>query len=70
METQTHIILACCTIHNFIRSIKREKANTLLKTEKQPIDPDVQPIVAYPKGSTSSASKKIDKFRDELAQKI
>jgi hypothetical protein len=70
METQTRIILACCTIHNFVRTIEGEKADTLLETEKQSTVPDVQPVVAYPEGSTGSTSKKMDKFRDELAQKM
>lgn len=70
IDTQTRIILACATLHNYVRSIEGEKADRWLDTEPEPQQPiiDIQPVVNYPVGSTSS--KKMDKFRDELAQRM
>lgn len=69
METQTRIIIACCMIHNYIRLIEGEKADILLDTETQTPIPNIQPAVAYPEEGTTS-SKKMDKFRDEIAEKM
>jgi hypothetical protein len=33
IDTQTCIILACCTLHNYVRSIEGEKADIWLETE-------------------------------------
>jgi hypothetical protein len=68
IDTQTRIILACCTLHNYVRSIEGEKADCWLDTESQDTISDIQPAVAYPEGVTSS--KKMDKFRDQLAEKM
>jgi hypothetical protein len=66
LDTQTRVILACCTLHNYVRSLEGIAADYWLETESQegPAT-DIQPTVSYPKDSTSS--KKMDKFRDELA---
>ena len=69
METQPRIILACCTIHNYVRSIEGEKADMWLDMETRLVIPDIQPAVVYPESSTTS-SRKMDKFRDELAEKM
>jgi len=68
MDTQTRLILACCAIHNFVRQREGESADILLESEDQEPLRDVQPAVRYPEGQVSS--KKMDKFRDEIAQKM
>jgi hypothetical protein len=72
MDTQTRIILACLTLYNYVRSQEGESADIWLNTEVDRVVPDVQPAVQYPPMSTSStvSSKKMDKFRDELAAKM
>jgi hypothetical protein len=72
MDTQTRIILACLTLHNYVRSQEGESADIWLNTEVERVVPNVQPAVQYPPVSTSStaSSKKMDKFRDELAAKM
>jgi hypothetical protein len=69
IQTQTCIILACCTLPNYIRIKEGDTADALLNTESL-LDKanDIQPAVVYPKSSMSS--KKIDKFRDKLAKKM
>ena len=69
IETQTRIILACCTLHNYVRIKEGETADTLLNAES-PLDEtdDIQPAVVYPESTMSS--KKMDRFRDELAEKM
>ena len=67
-ETQTRIIIACCALHNFVRSIEGEAADTLLATESQAPLEDLQPVVAYP--SSMVSSKKMDKFRDDIVKRI
>jgi len=69
ISTQTYIILACCTLHNFVRSIEGRTADQWLDAETHELLVDVQPAVAYPQGSATS-SKKMDKFRDEIAEKM
>ena len=69
MDTQTRIILACCTIHNFVRSIEGPSADTFLATEPRLEVHDIQPAISFPESGATS-SKIIDKFRDELAEKI
>lgn len=68
IETQTRIILACCTLHNFVRSIEGDTADILLETESQKPLQDIQPAVTYPDSQVSS--KRMDKFRDEIAKKM
>jgi hypothetical protein len=68
IDTQTRIILACATLHNYVQSIEGEKADRWLDIEPQQLIIDIEPVVNYPIGSTSS--KKMDKFRDELAQRM
>jgi hypothetical protein len=68
IETQTRIILACCALHNFVRSIEGENADVLLNTEVQELVEDIQPVVKYPTGTVGS--KKMDAFRDEIAKKM
>jgi hypothetical protein len=69
MDTQTRIILACCTIHNFVRSIEGATADQYLATEPTVVISNIQPAVVFPDSSNPS-SKKMDKFRDELAEKM
>ena len=68
IETQTRIILACCALHNFVRSIEGDSADILLEKEPQEPQVDIQPAIKYPEGQVSS--KRMDKFRDELAEKM
>jgi hypothetical protein len=67
MDTQTRIILACCTLHNWVRSKEGKEADNSLNLQSIPVE-DIQPAVAYPQGSISS--KKMDQFRDEIAEKM
>ena len=67
IATQNRIILACCTLHNFVRSIEGESADNWLEMESKDIV-DIQPAVIYPEGTASS--KKMDKFRDNIAEKM
>lgn len=68
IDTQTRIVLACCALHNFVRSIEGDSADILLASESQLPSQDIQLAVAYPSGQVSS--KKMDQFRDELAKKM
>jgi hypothetical protein len=67
IATQNRIILACCTLYNFVRSIEGESADNWLEMESKDIV-DIQPAVIYPEGTASS--KKMDKFRDNIAEKM
>jgi hypothetical protein len=67
IATQNRIILACYTLYNFVRSIEGESADNWLETESKDIV-DIQLAVIYSEGTASS--KKIDKFRDNIAEKI
>jgi DDE superfamily endonuclease len=68
IETQTRIILACCALHNYVRSIEGEQADMWLETESIEAIPSIQPSVLYPQGAISS--KGMDKFRDEIAKNM
>lgn len=68
ISTQTRIILACCTLHNFVRSIEGKTADQWLDTETPELSRDIQPIIVYP--SSGLTSKKMDEFRDQIAKKI
>jgi hypothetical protein len=69
IATQNRIILACCILHNFVRLVKESNADTRLDLEvDKGGDQDIQPAIAYPEGSISS--KKMDKFRDVIAEKM
>jgi hypothetical protein len=67
IDTQTRIILACCTLYNFVRSQEGEKADKHLASQSIILD-DIQPAVEYPQGLVSL--KKMDKFRDEITEKM
>jgi hypothetical protein len=69
--TQTRIVLACCTIHNWVRTIEGVNADILLENESATSRRSreaVQPLVEYPEGVVTN--KKMDKFRDELAERM
>ena len=68
IDTQTRIILACCILHNYVRLVEGDKADRWLDTESRRDDAmkDIQPAVSYPDDATSS--KKMDKFRDDIAE--
>ena len=70
IDTQTRIILACCTLHNYVRSIEGEKADIWLETESttEGRKETVQPAVVMPIGGVSS--KRMDQFRDDIAKKM
>jgi len=69
IETQTRIIIACCIVHNFVRSIEGVVADAWLDTETQRgSSTNIQPVVGFPVGVVSS--KKMDQFRDEIAKKM
>jgi DDE superfamily endonuclease len=68
IATQNRIILACCILHNFVRSVEGSNADTWLDSEvDKGVDQDIQPAIVYPKGSISS---KMDKFRDVITEKM
>jgi hypothetical protein len=67
MDTQTRIILACCTLYNWVRSKEGKEADNSLNLQSIPVE-DIQPAVAYPQRSISL--KKIDQFRDEITEKM
>jgi hypothetical protein len=54
-------------LYNFVRSIEGESTDNWLETESKDIV-DIKPAVMYPEGIASS--KKIDKFRDNIAEKM
>jgi DDE superfamily endonuclease len=69
IATQNRIILVCCILHNFVRSIEGSNADIWLDSEvDKGGDQDIQPAIVYPKGLISS--KKMDKFRDAIAEKM
>ena len=69
IATQNRIILVCCILHNFVQLIKGSNADTWLDSEvDKEGDQDIQPAIVYPKGLISS--KKMDKFRDTIAEKM
>jgi hypothetical protein len=70
MATQSRIILACCTLHNFVRSMEGQSADILLDTEESNSEEpdDNQPTTAI--DPVSQSSKKMDKFRDKIAEKM
>jgi hypothetical protein len=70
MATQSRIILACCTLHNFVRSIEGQSADILLDTEESSSEePDNnQPPTAI--DPVSQSLKKMDKLRDKIAEKM
>src|ERR1700709_947933 len=69
IETQTRIILACATLHNWVRSIEGVNADILLETEgNQERGKEQQVAVEYPKGVVTS--RQMDRFRDEIAEKM
>ncbi len=70
INTQTRIILAYYTLHNFVQSIEGKYTDVWLDTESlgEEQSRDIQPIVDFPKGVISS--KKMGQFRDEIAQKM
>jgi hypothetical protein len=71
IATQNRIILVCCILHNFVRSLEGQSADNWLdiETEGNREKENIQPAVAYPEGSSIS-SKKMDKFRDSIAEKM
>jgi hypothetical protein len=71
IATQNRIILVCCVLHNFVRSLEGQSADNWLDTEvdRNSERESIQPAVAYPEGSSVS-SKKMDKFRDQVAEKM
>jgi hypothetical protein len=71
IETQTRIILACMALHNWVRSKEGPNADILLEPESittRRAREQVQPAVIYPEGTVSS--KKMDAFRDQIAEKM
>lgn len=69
IETQTRIILACCTLHNFVRRREGSYADILLDSEVAKVgNTIVQPVVGFPVGVISS--KRMDQFRDNIAKKM
>jgi hypothetical protein len=71
IETRTRIILACTALHNWVRFHEGLNADILLEKESnasRTARESIQPAVVYPEGVISS--KKMDKFRDELAEKM
>jgi hypothetical protein len=71
METQTRIILACIALHNWVRQKEGRSADCLLEPEtaqQRGVRERKQPNIEYPEGVITS--KKMDKFRDKLAEQI
>jgi hypothetical protein len=70
INTQTCIILTCIALYNWVRFIKGDVANILLESEanlkKRTLD--IQPAIEYPEGVVTS--KKMDAFRDDLAERM
>jgi hypothetical protein len=70
IDTQTRIILACTALHNWVRFIEGDAADILLESEvdlkKRTLD--IQPAIEYPEGVVTS--KKMDAFRDDLAERM
>jgi hypothetical protein len=71
IETQTRIILACMALHNYVRSKEGPNADMYLEPEStatRRAREQVQPAIVYPEGVVGS--KKMDKFRDQLAERM
>ena len=68
LDTQTRIVIACTALHNWVRYREGEKADFWLETESGRNISNIQPAVVYPEGSTTS--KRIDIFRDQVAEKM
>jgi hypothetical protein len=70
IDTQARIVLACTALHNWVWFIEGDAADNLLNkvisSEERPWD--IQPAVEYPKDTITS--KRIDAFRDQLAEKM
>ena len=67
MDTQTRIILACTTLHNWVRLKEGNRADFWLETEPNVFE-DIQPAVIYPQGMITS--KKMDIYRNQLAERM
>jgi hypothetical protein len=66
MDTQSRIIIACCILYNFVRSIEGQSADILLEpTEELNTN---QPTTTN--APASQSSKTIDKLRDKIAEKM
>jgi hypothetical protein len=70
IDTQARIVLGCTALHNWVRSIEGDKADIFLEAENDEDNGlrDIQPVVPYPTGIVTS--KKMDTFRDELAERM
>jgi hypothetical protein len=70
IDTQTRIILACIGLHNWVRSEEGIMADKFLETGRDTIviAEDIQLVIIYLAGSNTS--KRMDNFRDELAEII
>ena len=69
LETQSRIILACVALHNQVRSKEGDRADIYLDAEREGEgSQDIQPAIVYPQGVVTS--KKIDTFRDKLAERM
>jgi len=69
IKTQTCIILACCTLYNFVQRREGSYADILLDSEVAKVgNTTVQPVVGFPVGVISS--KRMDQFRDNIAKKM
>jgi hypothetical protein len=70
IDTQSRIVLACCTLHNWVRLKEGSRADIWLDIEgdKRKAKVDIQPAVIYP--ISSQSSRKMDRFRDELAERM
>ena len=68
MDTQSRIIIACYTLHNFVRSIKGQSVDILLEpTPTEELNTN-QPTITN--ALASQSSKKIDKLRDKIVEKM
>lgn len=68
IDTQTRIIISCTALHNWVRSIEGEQADSTLEKQAKIALTDIQPAVVYPESATTS--KRMDTFRDQLAEKM
>jgi hypothetical protein len=68
IDTQTRIIISCTALHNWVRSIEGEQADSTLEKQAKIALTDIQPAVIYPESATTS--KRMDTFRDQLAEKM
>jgi hypothetical protein len=70
IDTQTRVIFACTALHNWVRFSEGDRADILLESEStlgKKVQ-DIQPAIVYPEGAITS--KKMDAFRDQLAEKM